>query len=264
MKKYNSIFGVLFIGCIMLAAACKKDKDEDLDIETQSASDNYLVESQVNDALKEVDAAARIINLSKVGPDIMIDSNNALKIMLLDYHTGTLCADGKVRAGRIYVTWKGSFRYSDSLVTIRPDSFYQNGTRLEGTKLIKYEGRNDMGNLQYTITVNAKLTKANGNIVSWNAVRNREWVAGEGTTTWTDDVYSLTGTASGSTSSGLLYTANITRAVIFDFGCQYRVTSGTIELLPQGKRTRIIDYGNGTCDQAFTVTIGNKTVTVNK
>lgn len=254
----------VLLSAALIMSACKKDKDEDLDVETQSSSDNFLVESNINDELKEVDAAATSNNLGKAGPVITIDSLATPKKMTLDYGTSTLCDDGKTRSGKINVTWTGRYRETGTVITIIPENFYQNGNKVEGTKTIENKGRNTAGNLYYTVTVaNAKVTKTDAKVRTWNATRNREWIAGENTAGWKDDVYLLTGTANGINANGLIYSTNITTALRLDLNCEYRITAGVVELKPQGKLTRIVDYGNGDCDNTITVTIGNKSYTIN-
>lgn len=264
MKRINQLITLLLLSATLIVSGCKKDKDEDLDTETQSSSDNFLVESNVNDELKEVDAAATNSQLGKAGPVITIDSTSSPKKMTIDYGTSTLCADGKIRSGKINVTWTGRYRETGTVITIVPENFFQNGNKVEGTKTIENKGRNTAGNLYYTVTVtNAKVTKADAKVRTWNATRNREWIAGESTAAWNDDVYLLTGNASGVNANGLNYSSNITTALRVDLSCQYRITTGVVELIPQGKRTRTVDYGNGVCDNTITVTIGNKSYTIN-
>jgi hypothetical protein len=46
--------------------------------------------------------------------------------------------------------------------------------------------------------------------------------------------------------------------------CQWRIVSGTIEMNPEGKSTRTIDYGNGNCDNEISVTVNGKTRTMSR
>jgi hypothetical protein len=254
---------LVMLSLAVVFTACRREKDEELDTETLSSSDNFLVESNINDELKEVDAAATSSGLGKTGPVITIDSASSPKKMTIDYGTGTLCADGKTRAGRLVVTWTGRYRETGTVITITADSFYQNGNKIAGTKSVKNEGRNTAGNLYYTITVsNVTLTRADGRTRTWNANRVREWIAGENTATWTDDVYLITGSSTGVNANGLAYSSDITTPLRVDLSCQHRLTAGVLTVTPQGKRTREVNYGDGTCDNIFTLTIGNRTFTV--
>ena len=87
--------------------------------------------------------------------------------------------------------------------------------------------------------------------------RPREWVGGESTSglfDWTDDVYSITGTASGTSFDGTQFSSNITNPLIFALNCRW-VEKGTIEFIPSDKITRTIDFGNGDCDNDATISI---------
>lgn len=264
MKNLDKAILVLSVFSAIFLAGCRKDKDEDLDTDTRSSADHFFMESQLNDELREVDEAAVSSGLGKSGPVITIDSSASPRKMTIDYGKGTLCADGKTRSGRLNVTWTGRYRQTGSVITITPDSFYQSGHKTDGTKTIENKGRNAAGNLHYTVTViNARVTRTDGRILTWNAQRDREWIAGEGTLTWRDDVYLLTGNASGAGSGGVSYSLNITTPLRVDLGCEYRLTAGIVELVPYGKRMRTVNYGDGTCDNTFTVTIGSKTYTIN-
>lgn len=261
MKKLT-LLGIFFTAALMLTS-CRKNDDETTDLETQSATDSYLMDANINDAIKEVDWAASENNLGKAGPTVTFDTTASPKQMTINYGSGTLCADGKLRAGKLRITFTGRYRDAGTVITITPDSFYQNGNKLEGTKTITNNGRNNRNNLYYTIEVNnAKLTTIDGKIRTWTSTRNREWIGGENTKAFNDDVYQITGIANGVSSNNVAFTVNILQPLQIDFSCQYRVTAGEVEIKPTSKLTRTINYGSGSCDNNYTVKIGNRTFTV--
>ncbi|MCU0422105.1 MAG: hypothetical protein MUC81_04770 [Bacteroidia bacterium] len=264
MKK-SILLGCLFaLSASLSIVACKKDKEENLDVETQTAADQSSSEGFFSDIYNQVEEASNSAGLGKSGPTVIVDSLSTPRTMVIDYGINTLCNDGKTRAGKIRVSWTGRYRQAGTLITITPDSFYQNGNKIEGVKTVLNNGRNTRGNLNYTVTVsNAKITFIDGRISTWNATRNREWTAGENTLAWNDDVYLITGNANGTARNGISYTSDITNALRVDLSCTHRLTAGTIEIRPTGKLSRTIDYGNGICDQTFTVSIGGRTFTVN-
>lgn len=263
MKHIQNILSTCLI--LMACLTACKDKDTELDNEVVSSYDSYLVEANVNDVIKEADEAVLNNGFGKTGPTITIDSTVNPKVMTINYGLGTIGKDGKTRKGKIKVTWSGKYKNAGTIITITPDSFYINGNQLEGVKKIENLGRNTDGFLSYKIDVTqAKLTKIDGTVSTWNASRNRTWIEGENTIDINDDVYVITGNASGTAANGRTYSAIITKPLRADFSCIYKFTEGTFELKPTGKFTRIIDYGNGTCDNSFTVTINNRKITVNR
>ncbi len=102
--------------------------------------------------------------------------------------------------------------------------------------------------------------------MTWNSQRQREWIAGDTTTgltlqDYSDDIYSITGSADGSTFEGVSYTANITQALIVQVGCRW-IQAGTFDLTPVGLATRSFDYGSGACDDDATLTVNGATIPI--
>jgi hypothetical protein len=116
-------------------------------------------------------------------------------------------------------------------------------------------GLNNAGNLVYKIEVDGSIVKANGGTITWKSTREREWTAGITTLlNPLDDMYSITGTASGTTASGGAYTIRITAPLVRKMNC-YWFESGKIELTPAGGSTWSLDYGNSGCDAKATVSV---------
>ncbi|HMC98047.1 MAG TPA: hypothetical protein VKG92_10345, partial [Flavobacteriales bacterium] len=86
-------------------------------------------------------------------------------------------------------------------------------------------------------------------------------IAGSDTPEWTDDVYLITGGGSGVNRNGIAYTVAITNALRVQVGCPW-ITQGTVVVTPASHPARTIDYGDGTCDGTFTVSVNGHTYTV--
>ena len=178
--------------------------------------------------------------------------------IVIDFGNGCVGLDGRTRAGIINVSYTGPYFQSGSSHTITFDSFYVDTRKIEGTRQVINNGLNGNGNMNWTIiATNMKITRTDGYWRSWNSTRNREMTQGLGDNTWANDVYRINGTASGSNSNGNSYSMNISN-VVRDNSC-YWITAGTIEITPANLRTRTLDFGNGSCDDQATVTVGNQT-----
>ena len=130
--------------------------------------------------------------------------------------------------------------------------------------MVTNNGQNAKGNLNFTVQVNEKITDSTGRQLTYTSVRNREWLAGESTqglAEWKDDVYSITGSASGTTFTGEAFTSNITSPLIIALNCRW-IEAGKIDFTPSGELTRTIDFGNGDCDNKIVVTIAGISFTV--
>lgn len=273
MKTKNLLRYLMVIITIgALFTACKKEKEEPpvVDSDTAGAADNALAEGAFNDASNISDQAAAGGLTSYLSANngsaergllstcatITHDTTANPKTIIVDFGTtNCLCDDGRYRKGIINVSYTGYYRDSASTHTITFTNFYVNNHQVTGSHSVTNNGKNNNGHLTFTISVNGSIIKPNnGGTISWVSDRLREWTEGENTSVWSDDIYLISGTASGSHSNGNSYTAAITTPLKVKMNCHW-IVSGGLNLTPAGKPTRSIDWGNGTCDNQATVTI---------
>ena len=280
----KSLFTLAIISLTVMG--CKKDKKEEVDNDTQSSSDNALAESSFNDVTSIADQAndgalstfrvastdGLMGNCDSIIRQHANSSNPDTLIITFGFNGGTnpavncLCSDGRNRKGTIIVVYTGHYRDSLSTHTISFSNYFVNDNQIMGTKTVKNIGRNAAGHPVFTIDVNGSVILANGGgTVTWVSSRTREWIAGYttfGPGNWADDVYLISGSASGTSASGNTFTANITSPLKRDFSCPRWFISGTVDFTPSGKPVRTIDFGPGTCDDQATVTINGTVHTI--
>jgi hypothetical protein len=110
---------------------------------------------------------------------------------------------------------------------------------------------------------NGKCSKHSGTDweILYNCTRSMTWTAGYNTPADpNDDVFTFTGTASGTDRNGINFTVNVITPIEKRGDCRY-ITKGIFEVVPEGKNTRTVDFGNGTCDNKATLKIKNSTFT---
>lgn len=260
--------------------ACKKDKDETpeiVDSDTGGAAENALAEGAFNDAgnISDQAAAGGLTSYLSAnnGSDergllsncatITHDTTVSPRTISVDFGTANcLCNDGRYRRGIINVSYTGHYRDSASTHTVTFTNYFVNDNQVTGSHSVTNNGHNNNGHLTFTIAVTGSIIKPNnGGTISWTSNRVREWTEGESTAIWSDDVYLITGTASGSHSNGNSYTATITSALKIKLNCHW-IVSGGLDLVPSGKPTRSIDWGTGACDDQATVTINSHVYTI--
>ena len=269
--KKISIFMAAAIACAaLLFSSCKKDSSSK-DSDTESAENNALAESSFNDVTTISDQAAvsGSVNMRVAAADredgslgsgcatVSVDTVSVPHIITIDFGTtNCVCNDGRSRRGKIILSYTGRYKEAGTVISISFNNYFVNDNQLTGTKKITNLGLNTAGNLVYKIEVNGQVIKANnGGTVTWVSTRQREWIAGAGTPlVLSDDVYSITGNATGTNANGKTYTITITKALIRKMSCRW-FESGTLEVTPEGKPTRTLDYGNTGCDANATVTI---------
>jgi hypothetical protein len=94
--------------------------------------------------------------------------------------------------------------------------------------------------------------------ITWNSERTTSLVEGAGDLDFQNNVYETSGTASGINLNGLAYDAEISVPLRIEADCAH-ITQGVWSLTPEDKATRTIDYGDGTCDNKATFSLGNFT-----
>ena len=81
-----------------------------------------------------------------------------------------------------------------------------------------------------------------------------------------DDVFTITGSASGTNSKGNAFTILITKPFIRQLACRF-IVSGTVQTTESTRKfTRVLDYGDEKCDALATITINgvSKPITLRK
>lgn len=264
---------------------CKKEKTEPAeslvtdtsDTDISVAADNSLAEATFNDIQNISDQAANG-ELKFYSPTyngsfsenqsfeknscatIKHDSLSTPKTLVIDFGTtNCLCQDGKNRRGQINISYSGKYRDIGSVHSISFTNYFVNDNEIKGTKTVTNNGKNTNGHTTFSIVVDGQIIKANnGGTATWKSSRTREWLAGEDTKKdWTDDVYSITGSTSGTSANGGVYTSTIKTALHRALNCNW-FDAGVIEINQTGKVLKTIDFGSGKCDADATVTISGK------
>nr|AIA14175.1 Unknown Function [uncultured bacterium] len=192
----------------------------------------------------------------------MVDTVSTPHNVLIDFgDDDCIGEDGRIRKGKIFVTYSGRYREEGTVITVTPDDYTVNGYSVNGTKTITNMGENADGHVYFTIAVDGSITAPGGAWTSqWQSNRIRTWIEGESTITIWDDAYEITGTASGTNRNGIDYNILITSPLRAEIGCRWLV-SGTLVLTPEGYDPRTIDFGTGECNNSFSVTVNGETTT---
>lgn len=280
MKKKMKFVMLLAVSSLFVIASCKKDKEEE-DRDGTSAVEQAMADAAFGDVASVAEEAYdgslesyRMINggVEKVMTTcatIGFDTLSSPKTMTIDFGTtDCLCKDGNYRRGKILVSWMLPYRDSGSTHTITFDNYFVNYNQLLGSKTVTNNGRNSNGKLTYSVTVNGSIIWdpqyfGGGGTSTYVSSRTRVWSEGEGTATWLDDVYLISGSASGTTRAGSSYSMLITTPLKKEIGFKH-FTEGILQFTPSGKNTRTVDYSyvNGLRDALAKVTIQNYVFTV--
>ena len=282
MKKF-SLFLIIagFIGFVSITSSCKKNEAPQTDDLTVSVDDAFA-ENTFDNVSSLTDEAYDLSKSSFKSSEessfkssegrlfmsdcatVTLDTTSFPRTLTIDFGTeNCLGNDGKYRRGKIIVNFTGRYREAGTIITTTFDNFFVNDNQVEGTKIVTNKGLNENGNMYWTMNTDGKITLANDSgTIQWNSQREREWFAGSDTPRdrW-DDIYMITGTASGSRANGLNWTRTITKPLEHKLACRF-IVSGTMSIKPEGRAERILDYGDGECDNLATVTVNGTTRTI--
>ena len=178
-----------------------------------------------------------------------------------------MCTDGRERRGKVIINYTGAYRDSGSTHTITFDNYYQNDNKVEGTKTVTNMGKNSAGQLYFAISVDGKVTKSTGDVITAKWTRVRTWVEGSSTLlNWKDDVYHITGTGLITRPKGTVNVEIPTATpLVVSLDCRWIEAGSIVYTLPDGK-TRTLNYGTTpACDNQAVITLPTgttKTITL--
>jgi hypothetical protein len=227
---------------------------------TQASQDHLTAESIFDEIGRIVEEGLQANGKSQACPSYSLLNDNTL---IIDFGSTNCLHNGKLRKGKINITYTGNYRDSLSVITTTFDNYHVNDKLIQGERIVTNQGGNNSGNLWFTIVVNnASITTTNGTI-NWESNRIREWVNGQNTYNIDDDRYQITGSANGNGVNGNAFTMTILDPLNVDLGCLSSssciIKSGTAKISPTGYADRIINYGDSLCDCNVDVIINGTT-----
>ncbi|MCC6724958.1 MAG: hypothetical protein IT258_10645 [Saprospiraceae bacterium] len=241
----------------VLFTACKKEDNDTIQSEQLVAAEDQTSANDVyEDVDEQVDEAIETRGAGEDCPTITISPADGSypRLMTIDFGTtGCTGLDGRIRTGQIVVNLTDTLTNTGAVRTATFVDFHVDGAHIEGTRTLTNVGTDANGHSTFTRTVTGgKITYPNGKVTSWEANHNLTLVEGGDTHVLLDNVWEVTGGATGVNRNGKAFTTEITTPLVRKRSCRW-VVSGVKSMTIDGK-TLTIDYGDGTCDRKATVT----------
>ncbi len=196
------------------------------------------------------------------------DTTTFPKTVTIDFGSGCTGQDGHLRMGQIITVYSGPLSRTGSTATTTFNNYYFDSFSVQGTHVITNISTADT--LMFSTAVqNGLLIETNGDSIEWSKTKTWKLVSGQNTQPLLDDMFSISGTSSGTVAvndsvyndSTQLYTPNfvqqqwsaaITEPYIHEFTCQWIVEGE--EQITLGNLEALLDYGDGTCDNQALLT----------
>jgi hypothetical protein len=201
------------------------------------------------------------------GGELTFIDNASPKQLITNYGSGVVGSDGKTRSGKVVVSYLNDELYTiGNKIEAKFENFKINDNMTAGTMSIHNVGFDVNKHLAFKVTTTATQQSANGkvSIKSTNKVSITE---GFDTPRTLDDVIQFDGKMTGVLTSGekfeISYPTPLVRKRSVD--CNQTYISGIAQINVESQSTRIIDYGNGNCDNLAVETVDgvSKTITIN-
>lgn len=285
---------LLFFTTIVLLAGCKKETSQNANEEefASEASSQADAESEFifNEVFDNVIGVSNDVGMAGVGvfgqmnpgsigetgrtyscPNVTVTKLNLqnpfpVKIVM-DFGAGCTARDGRFRAGKIITTYTNRLIYPDAKATTTFENYQVDSIKVQGTVVITNQsivGTNSSITHGWKVVVDgAKLTKPNGNYSEWNSTKIITQVEGMSTILVPlDDIYKITGNASGKVKRGNLliaWKAEVIEPLIKKFSCKW-IVKGILKVIRINLSTSsewvaTLNYGGGDCDKKAVVTI---------
>src|SRR5262249_1985906 len=139
--------------------------------------------------------------------------------------------------------------------TLQFDNFFNDSIQVNNSTTYTIKNTGTLDKLQFTVDINAKLSKPDGNYTEWYSLKTITRIEGSATATPLDDVMQIEGKASGTLKKNNLavaWNAEISDPLIKRFTCRW-ISQGMVKesrenLASNSQWVGSLDYGNGNCD----------------
>lgn len=252
---------LLLLPLTALMASCERENTKKLDASAESAR----MESETEAVLEGIDAATlrggsgAPCAWGTVFPMCAsVDSSDVTfpDTTVLVFDPACTGLDGRSREGTIRIILSGPMDVVGSVRTVLFEDFGKGSYHTTGSVMTTYIGTDGSGNPVYNRSVDMDWEVPSGD---FNRVFNGTitWLEGWNTAACLDNVWEVDGSSTITTPWGEML-RTITSPLRIDRPCGY-ITEGTVSIEgPYGDR--VLDYGEGGCDDEATLTLPSGTV----
>ncbi|MBX2828471.1 MAG: hypothetical protein KTR22_09915 [Flavobacteriaceae bacterium] len=264
---------LLLMGACLVFTSCSKDEsdatEESVSAEITAENTRQSSEAEVaTDGLfnlmdiayaEQEEEAGRNASYFTDCVTITVSIQGGVKFVTLDFGLGCELRNGSIASGIVYLTYNPS-QVGTLTIDYDLENFAYNNKFIAGGGSLFRERNNANGNPQHTVNHELEVTFPNGLVVDFDGTRVSEWIEGVGTGTWTDNVFSVTGTRDIEFNTGFSSYAIVIDPLRREATCEHFV-SGSVEIT-RNNGTGVLDFGDGTCDNIATLTVNGETFTI--
>lgn len=184
-----------------------------------------------------------------------------VKVTLDFGSTGCRGIDGRVRSGKIHIYRTDSVFKTNSVRIVTLENYKVEGISVKGTRTWVNLGTDSLGRPRFGVnTTDGELVFKDGSNITFSGNHLVSFLEGYENYVLADNVFSITGDASGSTRNGTQWNSQIISPLIRKFNCRW--LTGGIRKIEINNNSYFIDFGNGECDRRALLTLPNGNIRV--
>ncbi|MCB0698681.1 MAG: hypothetical protein H6551_00945 [Chitinophagales bacterium] len=264
LSAYATICLVLLVA-LSTVVSCRKDDDDDIVTEPEKtgyAEDQLILEHVYNNVDRVVERAFALGAAALKGGENSLAScatvTNADGLMVIDFGSNQcLGYDGRYRKGKIMVQYTNDKQRNDKgyFQNITFQGYEVDGFGVMGTKRITNMGLDAAGNIFFDERrVDSVYKPSENGYITGESKRISTWYTGANTPQAADDAFRLSGTGSFHRPNGDGYNIEISEQLLVAINCNW-ITDGRINIYPEGATQRVLDYGDGGCENDATINV---------
>jgi hypothetical protein len=264
--KRNSIVLSAFVAILLSIISCKKEEqvvtdEQNIAYAEQSLKASLFFTSSFSQAANGTSKANGFVeNDGSLQPRgactapvvVPADLFTFPKTVTMDYGAGCTDTDGKNKSGKLMLK-VGKIWEKGSTIQAIFENYSEDSIKLEGAYSIVNNSTLGVHNLTF-IADNIKITGKDGKSISYNIRQTHKQVGGTFNTNFFDDVYEVTTEMSSTLPDGTKVSWASTTPLKKTNVCWW-VQKGT-GIIKINDTAMAIDFGNDTCDNDATLTIG--------
>lgn len=267
MEKSKASF--LFIALVAMSTftlvSCRKDKSDDGTVEANevtfmnaeksfSSDVDHVTKSSIIDPNCEPSGfLSPCVSVTDSGEDIYP------RTITLDYGNGCVGPGGNIRSGQIHIHLTDDLSEVGAIRTVTFEDFSFNGRQLNGERITTRITDTSSGEPQFNRIIDMTVTY-NSLSIDRYFEENIVWTSGFETEACGDNVFTITGSGYIIRPNGTQVNRTISIPLVHDFVCGYTVSGAITVDAPGG--VRIIDFGEGECDDQAVVFFNGNSNTI--
>lgn len=265
------LLGLGLAATAMILVSCGDESEDGFSNFTElgsvvSSEDDAVAEAAFEDIDNITEAGVAFANASgRVERDELMacaevthDEENMT--ITIDYGNGCTDPRGRFRSGMILISYTDHRYVPGASRTVTFDNFVIDSVMIEGVRTITNVSGDSVGAIVFNVILEGgQLTFPDGTFATRESNFTRTWLRGSDPL---EDQGYREGSSSGVNREGDTYSVTIIERIIFKRDCSRRkffIPVAGVKEVVKGETVAIVDYGDGTCDNLYTVTVNGET-----